>query len=164
MSSAQAAILPNSTLQMEKIIEFSPNASKASFFLRFAALLIDYMVLLCVPVAWLVFSKFFGDGSVSSSISGTVWLFVVIMWVTNFLALPLFRGQTFGKMLAGITIIRIDGTPVRLGRILLRNVLGYLMTAATLGLGFLLATVNSSGRALHDYIAGTIVVYGRKKK
>jgi hypothetical protein len=88
-SVAQTAILPK-TPQMEKVIEFSPNALRAPFFLRCAALFIDYMVLLAVPVTWLVVSRFLGDGLANVGISNTVWLFVLIAWVINFLALPLF--------------------------------------------------------------------------
>jgi uncharacterized RDD family membrane protein YckC len=66
-------------------------------------------------------------------------------------------------MMAGIAILRKDGTPVRLGRILLRNTIGYLITILTFGLGFFIAALNKSGRSLHDLIAGTVVVYGRRK-
>jgi uncharacterized RDD family membrane protein YckC len=65
-------------------------------------------------------------------------------------------------MITGLTIINSDGTDIRLGGILRRNVVGYLITVATLGLGFLLACINSRGRALHDFLGGTIVVRGRK--
>ena len=82
---AQAAIQP-AGFQMEKIIEFSPSTLKAPFFLRCAALFIDYMVLLSLPVAWLIFSKFFGDGTGKLNISGTVWLVVLIAWVINFIS------------------------------------------------------------------------------
>lgn len=157
-----AAILPG-TQHMKKVVEFSPRHLRAPFFLRCAALLIDYMLLLTVPAAWLLFSKFFGETNVNSGISSTAWLFVLLAWVINFLALPLFRGQTLGKMMAGLTILRTDGTPIRLGRILLRNILGYLLTLLTLGLGFFIAAINKSGRSLHDYVAGTVVVHGRKK-
>ncbi len=160
-SIAQTAILPG-TIQMEKATD-SLNALRAPFFLRCAALFIDYMVLLALPVVWLIFSKFFGDSAVNLSISGTVWLFVLIAWVMNFVLFPLFRGQTTGKMIAGITILRTDGTPLRLGTILVRNVVGYLLTTLTVGIGFLIAAVNKNGRSLHDLIAGTIVVYGRER-
>ena len=163
-SIAEPAILSSKAFQMEKTIEFSPDTLRAPFFLRCAALFIDYMLLLGVPVGWLIFSKFFGDGAVNLSILSTVWLCVAIVWIINFLALPLFRGQTFGKMLAGITILRTDGAPARLGRMLLRNVLGYFVTALTLGPGFFIAAVNRSGRSLHDYIGGTVVVRARRIK
>ncbi len=149
---------------MEKDIEFSSNAFRVPFFLRCAALFIDYMVVIAVPVGWLVFLKFFSDGSTNAGLPITVWLFVVLAWVINYLALPLFRGQTIGKLITGIAVIRMDGTPVRLGRLFLRNTFGYLVTILTFGLGFLLAAVNKSGRALHDLIAGTVVVSGRRKR
>jgi uncharacterized RDD family membrane protein YckC len=44
-----------------------------------------------------------------------------------------------------------------------RDVVGYALTVLTLGFGFLIAAVIPSGRALHDYIAGTIVIRGRKR-
>ena len=148
---------------MEKTSEVSPNTIKAPFFLRCAALLIDYMLLLCVPVAWLAFAQFIGEAGTGLSIPGTAWLLVLLLWVIDFLLFPLFHGRTFGKTLAGITIMRTDGRPVRLGRILLRNVLGYMLTALTLGIGFFIAAVNKSGRSLHDHVGGTVVVYGGKR-
>jgi uncharacterized RDD family membrane protein YckC len=148
---------------MEKVIEFSPEALKAPFFLRIAAMCIDYMLLMAVPVLWLLGTKMFGDGT-NATVPPVVWLFVVIMWLIDFLLLPLFRGQTFGKMIAGITILKTDGTPVRLGGLLRRNVVGYFLTLVTLGIGFLVSAVNSTGRSLHDYVAGTIVVAGRKRQ
>ena len=161
-SLAQSATLING-FQMEKVIAFSPEALKAPFFLRIAAFCIDYMLVMGVPILWLLFSIFFGDGA-NATISNTVWPFVVLVWLIDFLLLPLFRGQTFGKMLAGITIVNIDGTPVRLGGLARRNLLGYLFSIVTLGIGFLISAVNKSGRSLHDYVAGTVVVYGRKRQ
>ena len=147
---------------METVIDFSPEALKAPFVLRIAALCIDYMLVLAVPVLWLLGSKAFGDGA-NASIPAMAWLLAVIMWLIDFLVLPLFRGQTFGKMLSGITIVNSDGTPVRLAGLLRRNLLGYFLTIATLGLGFLVSAVNGTGRSLHDYIGGTIVIAGRKR-
>ena len=143
--------------------DFSATQLRAPFFLRCAALFIDYMLLVLVPVLWLMFSVYFGDGAAAGSLTITVWLLTLIVWLIDFIALPLFRGQTLGKMLAGITITNIDGTPVRLGSIVIRNVIGYILTTLTFGLGFLFAAVNNSGRALHDYVGGTVVVHARRR-
>ena len=164
MSSLVESATLNTRSQMEKVAKFSPVTLKAPFFLRCAAFCIDYMLLMAVPVVWLLCSKLFGDGGANVSLSATVWLFVVIMWLIDFLLLPLFRGQTLGKMIAGITILNKDGTPVRLGGIVRRNILGYLLSSITLGIGFLISAVNHSGRALQDYVAGTVVVQGRKRQ
>jgi len=148
---------------MENTTEFSLDALKAPFFLRCAALFIDYIVVLLVPVLWLLISTFFGDGPGHVLISSTVWMLCIIVWLIDFIGLPLFRGQTLGKMVVGISIIMRDGRPARLGSIVNRNLLGYALTVITLGIGFLIAAVNGTGRALHDYIAGTIVVRARKQ-
>ncbi len=157
-----AAAIP--TLDTEKIIQFSPEALRAPFPLRCAALIIDYMVLLLMPVVWLVLARFLSDTGVPDAIGKTIWILGVLLFVLDCLVMPMvFSGRSIGKMLAGIRIVRRDGTRVHALQILLRNVLGYLVTAVTLGLGFLIAAVNPSGRALHDYVGGTIVIRGRKR-
>jgi uncharacterized RDD family membrane protein YckC len=162
-SSAGSLDLAIQSLQMEKTSEFSPEYLKAPFFLRCAAAFVDYMVLLAVPLLWLTVSDLFGDSPAGAGLSATVWLFVVIVWILDFLVLPLFRGQTLGKMFAGLTILKRDGRPAGLGSIFLRNVIGYFLTLVTLGLGFFISAINRSGRSLHDLIGGTVVVYARKK-
>jgi uncharacterized RDD family membrane protein YckC len=162
MATAEALIRP--ILDTEKIIEFSPEALSAPFALRCAALIIDYIVLLVVPVVWLVLARFLSDTGVPDAIGKTIWILAVLMAVADCVLLPiLFGGQSLGKMLVGIRIVRRDGTRAHAVQILLRNVLGYLLTVMTLGLGFLIAAVNPTGRALHDYVGGTIVVRGRKR-
>ncbi len=158
----EPAVFENKSFQMEKTTTFSPEALRAPFYLRCAALFIDYMLFLALPLGWLMFYTFLGSASSNITVSGTIWFFAGLMWMVNFLLLPLFRGQTIGKMLAGITILNTDGTPVRLFGIFKRNIIGYFLTLLTLGIGFLISSVNKSGRALHDYVAGTVVVYGRK--
>ena len=161
---AQPEALLNKTFQMEKPVESTVNQVIAPFYLRCTALCIDYMLLLLPPVAVLVLSKFFGESAAKSDLPNYVWYLVLILWIVDFLALPLFSGQTFGKMLAGITMLKTDGSPVRLGSLLRRNVLGYFLTIITLGLGFLLAVLNKNGRSLHDYVGGTIVIQGRRRR
>jgi uncharacterized RDD family membrane protein YckC len=46
---------------------------------------------------------------------------------------------------------------------LLRHLIGYPLTILTVGLGFLFSIFNARGRALHDYLAGTTVIYGQRK-
>ena len=160
---AEGIISPTRSPGKERIVDFSPERLHAPLLLRLAAMFIDYMLLLSVPLGWLLFGKYLSDGGPAISLGPGVWVAVVILWLLDFLLLPLLRGQTLGKMLTGLTILNIDGSSIRLGRILVRNVLGYLVTALTLGLGFLISAVNSSGRTLHDFISGTVVVRGRKR-
>lgn len=160
MANAAAATSPQRA-KTEKVVNFVPEAVAAPFFLRCGALFIDYMLLLSVPVFALIGNKFLGDGTYTGP--GTaVWTMTIILWVANFLLFPLLRGQTLGKFLTGLTILNQDGTSISLITILRRNVLGYFITAATLGIGFFTSVFSRKGRALHDMVAGTVLIRGRK--
>jgi len=66
-------------------------------------------------------------------------------------------GATLGKRLLGLRIIGPDGAPPSPARSAARSCLA-ILSAALLGLGFLLALFTRSGRALHDLLARTWVV------
>lgn len=66
-------------------------------------------------------------------------------------------GQTPGKMAAGIKVVTVDGGPVGVGRAVGRTAAEWLSVMVAL-LGYLIAGF-SDKRALHDYLAGTRVVY-----
>ena len=82
----------------------------------------------------------------------------VLMAVLNLGVIPGFTGLTLGTWATGLRIERHDGAPVGIGRALLRHFVGYPLSFALLGLGFLIAAVSVHGMGLHDMIAGTIVV------
>lgn len=67
------------------------------------------------------------------------------------------KGQTVGKMVLGLYVISTDGTPLTLGKSVLRYI-GYYVSGIMLGLGFLAVLVDDARRGVHDRIAGTIVV------
>jgi uncharacterized RDD family membrane protein YckC len=67
-------------------------------------------------------------------------------------------GQTIGKMLLGIAVVRKDGAPAGYGRALLRC-LGGGLCLLTLGLGRLLMLGRRDRRGLADLVAGTRPVF-----
>lgn len=132
---------------------------------RGAAFLLDQLIL---AAAWLLFS------------SWTVLLYVsVTRWPDDFLNLAVLGGllailgalvraiywivfvggcgQTPGKMVLGLQVVRRDGRAVRYGRAAWRWV-GTGLAALPLGLGFLGLMVTREKRGLHDWLAGTRVV------
>jgi uncharacterized RDD family membrane protein YckC len=150
----------------EIVMNFDPKKVRAPFFLRCGAILADYMLLVFVPVIGLLLGRYFGnDGArlLGGGLNDASWLVAALLGFTNLIVLPFFFGQSIGKMIVGIRILRLDGKPVSLGRILLRQTLGYFLTALTLGLGFLIAALSSKGRTLHDLMAGTVVIYADRK-
>ena len=82
----------------------------------------------------------------------------IVVALLNLGVLPGLTGLTLGKWATGLRIERNDGGPVGIGRALLRHFVGYPLSFALLGIGFLIAAVSVHGRGLHDMIAGTIVV------
>jgi uncharacterized RDD family membrane protein YckC len=148
------------------IVNFDAARIKAPFLLRCGSFLIDYIILVSIPVIGILLGRAAGEDGVkllNSEISNTGWLIMFMLALTNFVILPMFSGQSLGKMLTGLKILKKDGTPATLGALLLRHTVGYLLTAATLGLGFLTAVLGPKGRALHDYVAGTVVIYGQQR-
>ncbi len=159
-----AALRPSRNTEV--VVDFKPEQVKAPFFLRCGALLTDYIVFISIPVIGLLLGRYMGnDGAklIAGSLNDTGWLIAVLLGFTNFIVLPIFTGQTIGKMLAGLRIVRIDGGPVSTGSIIFRQTFGYILTIATLGIGFLFSLIGRKGRALHDYISGTVVIYADRQ-
>ena len=63
-------------------------------------------------------------------------------------------GQTLGKMLVGVAVVRWDGAPAGYGRALLRC-LGGGLCLLTLGLGRMVVLFTRDRRSLADFVAGT---------
>ena len=67
-------------------------------------------------------------------------------------------GQTPGKMLMGLRIVRTNGQPLRLGHAILRYV-GWVLSAAALFLGFVWILVDKRRQGWDDKIGDTLVIY-----
>ena len=82
-----------------------------------------------------------------------VWCAITVKYVKQ-------DGQTIGKKLVGIKVVRADGTPATLGRIFwLRNVVNALVCLIPFyGLLDHLFIFGESRQCLHDKIADTVVV------
>jgi uncharacterized RDD family membrane protein YckC len=145
------------------IVEFAPDELRAPFALRFGAFFIDYILVIAVPVVGLVMDVAV-DATPSKLSNNTTWLIAFLLGISNLIIFPALSGQTLGMMICSLRIVRPDGRDASAFRILFRNTIGYLLTALTLGIGFFIAAVSSKGRALHDYVSGTMVVYGRKRR
>lgn len=158
---------PTQRIKTEKVIvDFDADRLKAPFLLRCGALLIDYILLISIPVISILLARFSGeDGAklINSEINNTGWLIMILLGLTNFVILPMFTGQSVGKMLTGLRVVQVDGTNPTFGKLFLRHIVGYFLTFLTGGIGLLIAAFNQNGRSLHDYIAGTVVVYGRRR-
>ena len=75
-----------------------------------------------------------------------------------FIFLATAGGQTVGKYVMGVRVVRLDGKPMTyLGSAL--RWFGYLASLLPIGLGFFWVVIDDRRRGFHDKIAGTCVIY-----
>ena len=132
----------------------------APFSLRCGAALIDYILLVGIVAFSTIIARWYGGGARTAGNSaetfGVIISFAVAL--TNFALLAGLTGRTVGKWATGLRIEQQDGDVPGIGVALFRHFVGYPVSFLTLGLGFLMAVFSPRGRALHDLIAGTVVV------
>ncbi|HEX8285311.1 MAG TPA: RDD family protein [Pyrinomonadaceae bacterium] len=135
---------------------------RAPFSLRCGALLIDYIIVVGVMALATLLARVFGDVRKGSAFILTAgYVATAAVAFLNFVVIANLGGRTLGKWMAGLRIERRDGEALSVRRALLRHLVGYPLTLLTLGLGFLVAAFDPQGRALHDWLAGTVVVRSR---
>lgn len=100
-------------------------------------------------------------------------------WVTAILSLIAFvffwgyyiffemiwNGQTPGKRMVGLRVIRVDGMPVTAVEVVIRNLVRLIdFLPSAYGVGVITMFVNEKSRRLGDLAAGTVVVHDRSVK
>jgi uncharacterized RDD family membrane protein YckC len=133
---------------------------RAPFALRCGAFLIDYIVLALILTFSSLIARLIGGGARMAG--GTAEkigiILTLVVAVLDLGVLAGLTGRSIGKWTTGLRIERLSGGAPGIPRSLLRHFIGYPLSLLPFGLGFLIVTVSSSGRSLHDLIAGTIVV------
>lgn len=150
----------------EAYVDFKPEAVKAPFLLRLGAILIDYILVVALPVLSLLLARSMGfDGArlLGNELNTVGWSAAILLGITDLIVVPFFTGQTIGKMLTGLRVVLLDGRPASGPIMLLRQLFGFLLTICSGGLGFFISVFSGKGRALHDYICGTVVIYADRR-
>ena len=92
---------------------------------------------------------------------GESTLTLVVNLVSNLgyaVILTAWRGQTVCKMALGIQVVDRQGNIPGIGAMLLREVVGKVLSGIALGLGYLWVAWDREKRGWHDHMAGTYVV------
>ncbi len=121
---------------------------------RFVAALIDNIVLL-VPyfITGAIFSG--GDGNNQSPFLFLINLAISIGYWVFYQASA---GQTLGKKVMGIKVVDLSGNKPTAMTFFLREIIGKMVSAIILFIGYLMILWDAKKQGLHDKIAGTIVV------
>lgn len=134
----------------------------ASFWERFFAFVVDFLILLILAGLLLLMYVLLGTslseadektqamGACSQVVLLFLWpvfcaAYFVIFWVR--------KGQTPGKMVVGLKVVQADGAPLALSKAFIRC-LGYI----TVWLLFPMIAFDSQKQGLHDKMANTYVV------
>jgi|ERR1041385_6117394 uncharacterized RDD family membrane protein YckC len=133
---------------------------RAPFALRCGAALIDYIMLALVLVFSIMIARLMGGGArlAGGTAEKVGIILALIVAVGDLLVMPGLTGRSIGKWTTGLRIERIGGGRPGMLRAFVRHFIGYPLSFIPFALGFLMVTVSPTGRALHDYIAGTVVV------
>ena len=136
------------------------NLEPASAEKRLLAALVDFLAttalfaLFSLPPLGIYLN--FDDGS---SIAAWLMALPILTFPAYFLGFWMTRGATPGKELMGLVIMMKDATKAFGARQAMLRFAGFMVSLATLGLGFMLILVD--GDTLHDRVAGTRVVERR---
>lgn len=88
------------------------------------------------------------------------WAWCLVVPAAYFVVLHGTGGQTVGKRLLGVRVVRVGGEPVGYPRALLR-LAGWVASAALAFIGHLVVPARADRRSLYDHLAGTRVVRTR---
>ncbi|SHG19349.1 RDD family protein [Ornithinibacillus halophilus] len=136
----------------------------AGFWMRFWAYIIDWIVVFSVSGILLVPFKFLNDGM---AIEVGLWtlqgILATIIFYLYFLLMTKFLGQTLGKMILGIRVVREDEQPLSWMDLLFREVVGRFLHRVFWFTSLLYITVAFTGekQGVHDIVANTRVVYDK---
>lgn len=134
----------------------------AGFWIRLGAALIDGILLgitfsilgsLLVPIL----GEPSPDPDVFTQADGNHLIFNTILGIIYYTLMHGKFGATIGKLSVGIQVIRADGEPISYGRSAARY-FAEILSALTLGIGYLMAAFDPQKRALHDHICKTRVI------
>lgn len=133
---------------------------RAPFALRCGAILIDYILLALILTFSTIAARMMGGGArlAGGTAEKIGILFALIAAVLDLGLLAGLTGKSIGKWTCGLRLERTDGSVPGIGWAMLRHFVGYPVSLFLFGIGFLIAIVNPTGRALHDLMAGTVVI------
>jgi len=134
----------------------------AGFWKRLAAFVLDYIIVVVMAaIAGGVIGAFYGVGvgaPTDEAASGLGAIAGVLVWWLYYALMESSSKQaTLGKLALGIRVVDRQGNAISFGRATARNVAKFL-SGMILMIGYLMAAFTSRKQALHDIVAGCLVV------
>lgn len=134
----------------------------ANFTERFLAYLIDVVPFALLARATIYYLTVHKDLIIAPSAQIkilVIWILIYIVYVSIFHTI---LAATVGKLILGIRVVDLQGNYISLWQAIVRAI-GYFISAIPLYIGYLMPLFNERKRALHDYIASTVVIKVRHR-
>jgi formylglycine-generating enzyme required for sulfatase activity/uncharacterized RDD family membrane protein YckC len=152
---------PSSRKDLKHGIDQTVSASVveyAGFWKRFAALIIDSMIISIVTyIVYLMIPVMLSRGRPESEVFSGWIVWMIVNWLYGAVMESSSGQATLGKMALGIIVTDYEGERISFGRATGR-LLGKIISSLILLIGYLMAGFTEKKQALHDMIAGTLVV------
>ncbi len=162
---------------METLSQPNSQVNYAGFWLRFVAYLIDDLIIgaigffVALPfIGGIIFSgismehlnnsdagTFLGVAGILGSVLGLILSSIAVGWLYFALMESSKNQATLGKMALGLKVTDMEGNPVSFGRASLRY-FGKILSGMIMMIGYIMAGFTEKKQALHDIIAGCLVV------
>jgi uncharacterized RDD family membrane protein YckC len=126
----------------------------AGFWVRLLANIIDSLVI-GIPIGTIAYiaTGNWENENISTPLSILYSLLIPILWY----------GYTVGKRIMNVRIVKVDGSKLGIGAMLMRVIVAGLIYVVTLGIAAIFSVfmigLRQDKRSLHDFIAGTYVTY-----
>jgi uncharacterized RDD family membrane protein YckC len=140
-------------MEAQTVIQDNEYAIKyAGFWIRVLAFIIDTLVLV-IPniIINIVFS------SISMPNFGSVFIYLVSL--AYYILMTKKYGATIGKKALGIQVHSYKSNELSWGQLILRETIGKIISALIFLIGYIMIAFTKKKQALHDIMAGTVVIY-----
>ncbi|MBQ0139641.1 MAG: RDD family protein [Kurthia sp.] len=147
----------------ENAVENSPFEHKAAgFWIRFFAYLVD-LLLINTVVGGLIVKNVLIFASIQHFSLFYLSLYGIItgiLFYVYFTLMTMYLGQTLGKMIFGLRVVKDSGEPLDWTTVLFREWVGRFISV-TITLLYLIVPFTKKHKAVHDFIADTYVIHER---
>ena len=147
---------------MDLLADLDPRLHVAKKTNRYIAAIIDYALLITVYIiTGLIFGEHYTEGNTFGvRIEGLPALVNIAVWFVLFPGAESINGQTIGKMIMRVKVVKLDFSKSSFGNNLVRHLFDIIDYFPFFGIvGLIVASNNNLKQRVGDLVAKTIVIY-----
>jgi len=155
-SISEKADIPSPSVQAKS----AENLPKAGFWVRFAAAMFDGILVLILQsmLGGMLYLAGAFNGSADEMLGLLVQLFTYLLSFVYYIFFVGYCGQTPGKMVVRIKVIRCDGSSLTYPRAAFREIPAKFISGIIFCIGYLMVAFDEQKQGLHDRMADTYVI------